>query len=200
MGFTQADPGLFKTWAGYYDARKHMIDFMNHVREPLLDALREARGPGLQPSDRSGLAAFAKPGKIVVVRTSLGKVSVRFRVPADGRTNRRVFGVGVNRVSWSKRPSLRRTPRSAPRSRGSLSSASRTGETRIRFFGVTCDSRTGLIRSDNLETRVVEFAHSSFEKLVASGFLDLPGVASALEPETGGVTDRPEVASVVRLR
>ena len=87
MGFTEADPGLFKTWAGYYDARKHMIDFMNHVREPLSGrAAGGALGSGAAAVRAgAGLAAFARAGKgRRRERRVSARLSVRFRVPADG--------------------------------------------------------------------------------------------------------------------
>jgi hypothetical protein len=185
MGFTQADPGLFKTWAGYYDARKHMIDFMNHVREPLLEALREALGPGLPADERHHLAAYRRPGKakIVVVKPRLGKVPVRFRVPADGpeRISTGLWGWGEPRfvVEVPYPRSGTRRERVAITSLLGLGFENWREKDQVLWRHMPLDDE--LIQSDELEGRVLGFAHESFEKLVASGLLDLPpGEAGAL--------------------
>lgn len=105
MGFTQADASLFKTWAGYYDARKHMVDFMNHMREPLLEALRDALGPELSSDERHRLAAYRRPGKakIVVVKPRLGKVPVSLPRSSRGARTNLDGSLGMGRAQVHRR-------------------------------------------------------------------------------------------------
>ena len=86
MGFTRPDTDLFRAWTKYVPAREHMIDFVDTLRLPLLEVLRDAL-TGTQPgARRADLADFASRGKTTprVVVPRLGKVSVGFRVPASG--------------------------------------------------------------------------------------------------------------------
>lgn len=187
MGFTQADPSLFKTWAGYYDARRHMIDFMNHVREPLLEALRNALGPQLPPTERSHLASFMRPGKVVVVKTSLGKVVVRFRVPADGPER---FSAGLR--GWGEPRFVVEVPfpkSGTPRERAAIAKLQELGFENWREKDVSLlrylPLDDALIRSDQLERRVLDFAYESFRMIDGSGVLDVPpGDADALDGES----------------
>ena len=187
MGFTQADPSLFKTWAGYYDARKHMVDFMNHMREPLLEALREALGPELSQDERHHLAAYRRPGKakIVVVKPRLGKVPVRFRVPADGQER-----ISTGLWGWGEPRFVVEVPYPKAGTSGELAAITKLlgqgfenwrdkDQVLWRYFSLDDE----LIQSDELESRVLEFAHESFKTLVASGFLDLPPGDTSSLPE-----------------
>jgi hypothetical protein len=187
MGFTQADPGLFKTWAGYYDARKHMVDFMNHMREPLLEALRESLGPGLSSDERHHLAAYRRPGKarIVVVKPRLGKVPVRFRVPADGpeRISTGLWGWGEPRfVVEVPYPNVGTSGADAAISK-LLGRGFENWRDRNQVLWRYLPLDDTLIQSAGLENRVLEFAHKSFKMLVASGFLDLPPADANVLPE-----------------
>jgi hypothetical protein len=101
MGFTKADTSLFTAWATYPTARSHLVDFVDSVRRPLLDALREALVPE-EPADslsRIASADVVSVGKKVkrVVTPKLGEIQVKFRVPADGLAR---IDVGV--WGWGK--------------------------------------------------------------------------------------------------
>jgi hypothetical protein len=91
MGFTNAKPELFEAWARFPDARGHMIDFVDSIREALLDALREELlRPGNGTMARQELAGFAGRGRKQdrVISPALGKVVAGFKVPAGVRPNK----------------------------------------------------------------------------------------------------------------
>lgn len=85
MGFTRADPDLFAAWGASVPARNHMIDFLDPLWQPMLDALRDALADAGEEGPRESLAGVFMRGRVQrAVHPQLGKVLVRFRVPASG--------------------------------------------------------------------------------------------------------------------
>ncbi len=95
MGFTQPQADLFREWSRYPDARKHIFDFVNSVRLPLLEVLRNVLGTSAVSSPDAATFATTGQSKVAVV-THISKIFVRFRVPANGpeRIYAGVYGYG----------------------------------------------------------------------------------------------------------
>jgi hypothetical protein len=176
MGFTQPDQNLFNAWAQFAAARKHMVDFVGHVREPLLGTLRNelatARGEG---DARESLAGFKTYGKVKrTVTPRLGKVVVEFRIPADGKMR---LWAGV--WGWGDPRFFVELP--FPRMDESDSARAAVAELKkggfkswrdrhlTRYLPLTAD----LLGAADLEEQVVDFARESFALVVLNGILDL---------------------------
>ena len=186
MGFTQPDVALFRAWAQYVYARGHMVDFVDSVRRPLLDALHHAlaaTADGRQPAE---LAAFRTRGKKAqrVVVPRFGKVVVGFRVPAHGPER---FWAGL--WGWAEprfmveipypKPDAGRADARAAALAALHDAGFESWRNRIltRYLPLTDE----LLRSRELEDTVVDFARASFGSIVESGVL---GLAAEPLPET----------------
>ena len=85
MGFTQPDPDLFAAWGASVPARNHMIDFLDTLWMPMLDSLRDALAEDGEAVPHESVAGVVTKGQAKkAVHPYLGKVLVRFQVPASG--------------------------------------------------------------------------------------------------------------------
>ena len=191
MGFTQPDQNLFNAWAQFYEARRHIVDFVDKIRMPLLDTLRdELASEGQGAKEREGLARFFTYGKVKrTVTPRLGKVVVEFRIPADGKKRlwAGVWGWGDPRfiveIPFPKMASEsdRALTAVAELKKGGFESWH--DQILTRYLGLTPE----LLSAPDLEEQVVSFAKESFRRIAASGILNLePGEEEPLEEDVVG--------------
>lgn len=184
MGFTQPQTDLFWEWSRYKDARKHVMDFVNAVRTPLLEALEDVLGTSA-PNGVLVAAVVTRGQSKVAVVPHISKIFVRFRVPATGpeRLYAGVYGYGTPRF-FVEVPYPRDPVSSAP-------VASVAAELRRHGFVSWRDqvlSRflpldEALVQA-GLEEQVLKFAQESFALIADSGVLELkPFGKSPLEDE-----------------
>jgi hypothetical protein len=82
MGFTKPEPALFDVYGQMRAATRHTDDFLEVMRYPLLDALREALGGG---EASAGLGGSSR--KSVITRSrGEGAAEIPFAVPEGGPT------------------------------------------------------------------------------------------------------------------
>lgn len=189
MGFTKADDRLFRSWADYPSARQHLVEFLDTVRRPLLDSLREALAPVAAhgSKERVEAAEFATRGKVrraVVPR--LGEVLVGFRVPADGpeRLWAGLWGWGEPRFVIELP-----YPISVSETKDAVSTLKANGfksrkDHRLASYLPLTDE---LLGSAALQETVVVFAAEAFRQIADSGVLTLETTAAAV------TTDAPDV-------
>lgn len=188
MGFTHADTDLFKAWANYVPAREHMIDFVDTVRQPLLEVLCDALAETQPGVDRAGLASFASRGtttpRVVVPR--LGTVTFSFRIPAKG-PERLQAGIhhGPGEPNFfidvlvpdtpARTPALKKlTPKGFWAWQGGV--------------GADLSLTDELLLSPELQETVVEFSRTRFQMIADSGILALqPAAVPQDEEDESGV-------------
>ncbi|MGA9762622.1 MAG: PD-(D/E)XK nuclease family protein [Gaiellaceae bacterium] len=183
MGFTQPDQNLFNAWAQYISARQHMIDFLGHLREPLLGALREKLAAANRDAKHESLASFKTYGKGKrTITPRLGKVVIEFRVPAD-KDVRLWSGVW----GWDEPRFFVELPfpkaGSEDKAKEAISLLKQCGfeSWRDRLLTAYLPLTGELLSAPDLEERVVDFARGSFRQIVSSGILQLEAVE---EPPT----------------
>jgi hypothetical protein len=90
MGFTRAEPELFDAWALMRQARDHVAEFVEAVRWPILDALRDALGGSEAAAD----FYRSRGGRPLLAQGGWGQSDMPLRVPADGpaRVRAGMFG------------------------------------------------------------------------------------------------------------
>ena len=165
------DRTLFDAYGYAKRALEHMEEFVRALQMPLLQALRDAAGGGEQTA-----ALFWKGGRLG--RTRWGRISTPFRVPANAPTWRVRAGV----ITWT--PPAAFFIQAAPEQRWDrrvLSPAARAVVDQLTagsfdrtwmqtFLALTDD----LVTSNDLEERVLDWAHLRFVELVRSGLFELP--------------------------
>lgn len=180
MGFTRPDTDLFRAWTKYVPAREHMIDFVDTLRLPLLDALRDALTVTQPGARRADLADFASRGKTTprVVVPRLGKVSVGFRVPASGPERIQV-GMhhghqGEGEPYFAIEVLAADTAARAP----ALDTLSPHGFWAWRnWVGTELALTDELLLSPDLQEQVIEFSRTRFQMIADSGVLALQPAA-----------------------
>jgi hypothetical protein len=190
MGFTRPDAKLFSQWADASRATKHIEEFVEAVRAPVIEALRDALGGD------EGAADFyrGRGNRPVLSRAQWGKADMPIRVPADGPIRLRVGMFGAN-------PPPRffvalHNGRTLSAKRNVLSSDARAGiaaleEDEFRsydlhaFFDLTEDR----LSRDDIEEVVVGWAHDRFVAVAKSGVLDALTADERLKPASGVESD-----------
>jgi hypothetical protein len=179
MGFTQPDPELFAAYSQTRRAIIHMEDLLRSIQVPLLNALRNALGG----EDAAGL--YWKSGRRFG-RTRWARISIPFRVPADGPWRVRAGFISWNPPAaffvqagpdqrWDRR-------RFSPPARRAVDAAVASGfDPQWMADYLRLDDE--LVASDRLDEELVEWAHGRFVALREAGLLALPIM------ELGDVTD-----------
>jgi hypothetical protein len=179
MGFTQADPELFAAYGQTRRAIIHIEDLLRSIQVPLLNALRDALGG----EEAAGL--YWKSGRRFG-RTRWARISIPFRVPADGPWRVRAGFISWNPPAaffvqagpdqrWDRR-------RFSPAARLAVDAAVASGFDPLWMADyLPVDDQ--LVTSERLEERLVEWAHGRFAALRETGLLALPIT------ELGDVTD-----------
>ncbi len=192
MGFTRPKSELFRAWADYPASRAHLVDFVDSVRLPLLDALRLVLTGDPDPDSpvRLSAADFATRGKAQkAVTPRLGTIRLDFRIPAGSSDERLTAGLW----GWGD-----------PRFMVAVPFPSNTVDIGRRAVAVSALmlhgfdnwkdrwltrylplSRALLGDADKLTGGVVQFASKSFAIVAQSGIL-------ALEPATPSSDDEEE--------
>ena len=187
MGFTSPQASLFQAWSQYPQARKHIVDFINTVREPLEQALSAAiaAAPGEKPRPRLVTRGKSK----VAVAKYLGKILVRFDLgpPGPEWIQAGVWGWGEPRF-FVELP--------YPKGGGSSEAAAEvTAALREQGFEswkeqiLSCylPLDDALLQATDIEDHVLRFASRCFEQIATSGILELESTAveELLEADTG---------------
>lgn len=171
MGFIRPDPELF---AAYGEARRailHIEELLRSIQTPLLQALRDARG-----GDEGAASFYWKSGRRLG-RTRLARISVPFRVPADGP-----WRVRAGFISWNPPASFfvqagpdqrwdRR--RFSPEARRAVDAAVARGFDPT-WMAAYRPLDEAFLAEDRLEERLVAWAHERFVDLVETGLVELP--------------------------
>lgn len=180
MGFTQPDQELFAAYGQARRAIMHIEDLLRSIQTPLLQALQDAVGIG-EPG-----AAFYWKSARRFGRTRWARISVPFRVPADGP-----WRVRVGFISWNPPASffIQAAPdqrwdrrRFSPEARMAVDAAIERGFDPT-WMAAYLPLDEALLTSSRLEERIVVWARERFGDLVESGLLGIP--VDAL----GGVAD-----------
>jgi hypothetical protein len=184
MGFTKPDMGLFEAWAKFPIARDHMIDFVASIQHALLDALRLALADAeYTAAPDQPLATLARRGKRKdnTVAPRLGKVSVNFHVLGSKEPRVRVGMWGWGEPNFTVEvpypaadvPHEDRDRSLAVLRAGNFENWQERDQVLWRHLRID----DALVRSGELETRVLTFARSSFESIARSGIFDLKAAA-----------------------
>lgn len=178
MGFTAADPDLFTAWSKYVDARTHMVDFVDSVRLRLLDELRESltEQPD-RPNDPAARADFVTIGKVgKVVTPRLGKVLIRFRLPAGGQERLWAGMWGWGDPRFFVETAHPGEPTAAVKHLHAGGFESWNNKLLTRYLPL---DRAMLENPTVLRDNVIGFSRSSFDAIVKSRILDVAADASA---------------------
>jgi hypothetical protein len=193
MGFTKANAELFQAWAKYPYARKHLMDFVDSIRRPALDALRaELASAGRADPACPTIAVVATRGKTKkrAVVPRMGKILVGFSVP-EGTPERLWIGLW----GWEEPHFIVEIPYPAEGSDPAARTASiealmnagfESWRDRLLTRYLALDS--GLLDAPDLQERVLDFAKSSFALIASSGVLSLASQAIEDEDEVADVT------------
>jgi predicted nuclease with RNAse H fold len=187
MGFTHADTDLFRAWAKYVPAREHVIDFVDTLRQPLLEVLCDALAETQPGVDRADLAGFASRGtttpRVVVPR--LGTVTFSFRIPAKG-PERLQAGMhhGPGEPNFFIDVLVPDTPARTP----ALDKLTPKGFWAWQGgVGADLSLTDELLLSPELQETVVEFSRTRFQMIADSGILALqPAAVPQDEDEESG--------------
>jgi PD-(D/E)XK nuclease superfamily len=181
MGFTEPKPELFEVYGHMRTAAAHTDRFLEVLRHPLLDALRSARGGG---KDKADLAGDPKR-KPVIMRSRNGAAEIPFVVPAGGRIRVRAGLFAYDpptRFAIAPHGAERLTASLDPREvrvRDALIDAGfRERKGQQRDLRALLDLDEEILRSDQLEERIVDWARCKFMAMEEAGFFALPSVLS----------------------
>jgi len=174
MGFTRPDPRLFTAYGEVRQALIHMEEFMRVLRVPLLQALRAARG-----GDEHAAGFYWKQPRFG--RTRHGRISVPFRVPADGP-----WRVRAGVISWHPPtpsffvqcgPDQRWDRRHVEGAARDAVEALVAGGFDSQWMAAYLPLTDEVISPDALEERVLAWAHDRFADIERSGFFAVPADA-----------------------
>jgi len=188
MGFTRPDIDLFRAWAKYGPARQHMIDFVDTLRRPLLEVLRDALAVTQPGVGRADLADFVSRGtktpRVVVPR--LGHVAVGFRIPASG-PERLQAGMhhGHGEPGFVIDVHAPDTPARTP----AFNKLSPNGFWEWpKGVGSDLSLTNELLLSADLQEKVIEFSRTRFQMIADSGILALqPAAVPQDEDDDSGI-------------
>jgi hypothetical protein len=193
MGFTKANAELFQAWAKYPYARQHLMDFVDSIRRPALDALRTelvsaaARDPACPTS--AEVATRGKTKKRAVV-PRMGKILVGFSVP-EGTPERLWVGLW----GWEEPHFIVEVPYPAegsdPAARAAavealLEAGFDSWRDRLLTRYLALDPH--VLDAPDLQERVLHFAKDSFASIASSGVLSLASQAVEDEDEAADVS------------
>jgi hypothetical protein len=178
MGFTQPDTDLFRSWAKYRRARDHMIDFVDSLRRPLLEAFRDALQQDSPSVPRTDLADFSSRGTKTprVVVPTLGKVGIGFKIPSSGPE--RVWA-GMHHGQGEPLFAIEFRVPQTPASAGPAATLTAAGFwTWKDWMGTQLKLPDELLLSPQLQQTVIEFSGARFQKIASSRVLELEPVAA----------------------
>jgi hypothetical protein len=193
MGFTKANAELFDAWAKYPSARQHLMDFVDSIRRPALDALRAelaaaaAKDPACPTS--ADVATRGKTKKRAVV-PRMGKILVGFSVP-EGTPERLWIGLW----GWEEPHFIVEIPYPAegsdPAARAAavealLEAGFDSWRDRLLTRYLALDSV--VLDAPDLQERTLDFAKASFAAIASSGVLSLASQTVEDEDDADDVT------------
>jgi hypothetical protein len=191
MGFTRADPELFKAFATMRTTLQHTDQFVAGLQMPLWEALIDALGGDV-------LAASlykGRGGRPVISRSRNGVTDIPFRIPPDGPPR-------VRAGLFARNPPTRFyvAPHAGRRwvaRRGRLTQNAQAAIRHLVDRGfrdsdlhIFLELDDGLLTSPDLERRVVEWAHARFVDIAESGILSCtaePDLAQTAGEDAGDV-------------
>jgi len=170
MGFTRPRTELFDAFATSGAVISHMRDFLRSIEHPLLEALIEECGGGVDAA-----APYLGFGRFSWSQS--GRVDIPYRVPANGPGKIRAGLIGSSPpTAFFVQPN---DGQQWIAKLGSLSDEAaaavktlRQGSFGYRQFRAKLPLDSELLARDDLEDKVVEWARDRFREIVASGLLD----------------------------